>query len=167
MIETPQLDRGEHATRRTAPITAFALVVVALNGLALTGLFVLVTNERLVQMVGAFAISLLFLVLGALRLRTSPRKVTGLDTSGIPRASAVSVVAGLVIVASGFVGSRWIGPTDAEFMRQENTRSAAAAWCGEPAMEGHVVGDVCRRHGEDVFRLPPAPIDWTLDEEGG
>ncbi len=166
MIETSQLDRGEHATRRDVPMTAFALVVVALNGLALSGLFVLVTRERLAQMVGAFAISLLFLVLGAWRLRTTPGTATGLDTSGIARASAVSVAAGLVIVASGFVGSRWIGPTDAEFIEQENTRNAAAAWCADPAMDGGVVGDVCRRHFEDVFRLPPAPVDWTRDEQG-
>jgi hypothetical protein len=167
VIQTPQLDRGEHANSRARPMSAFALVIVAVNGLALSGLYVLTTNERLVQMVGAFAVSLLFLIRGAWRIRAMPGAATGLDTSGITRAAATSVAAGVLIVASGFVGSRWIGPTDAEFIRQESTRSAAAAWCGDPAAGGHIVGDVCRRHGEDLWRLPPKPIDWTRDEEGG
>jgi hypothetical protein len=146
-------------------MTAFALIVVALNGLALAGLYVLTTNERLVQMVGAFATSLLFLVLGALRLRRSPRGGLIRESSGIARAGAVSVAAGLVVLASGVVGSRWIGPTDWQFIQQENVRNAAAIGCEHGG--GHLVGDLCREQQSNIFRLPPAPIDWTFDEEGG
>jgi hypothetical protein len=167
VVETPQLDRREHAPSRTQPTTAFALVVVALNGLALTALWVIATNERLLQMIGAFATSLFFLILGALGLWKLPRHGLTPEASGVARAGAVSVAASLVILASGVVVSHWIGPTYAEFIRQESTRDAAASWCWEPVIDGHVVGDVCRRQGEDLFRLPPAPIDWTFDEEGG
>jgi hypothetical protein len=162
-VITSERALGDEAVR-VGRLIAFALVVVGLNGFALAALFVLTTNERLLQMVGAFATSLLFLTFGSWRLRKQPQRRGESKAVGIGRALAVSVVAGLIILASGILVSLWIGPTDAEFIQQENTRNAGFAWCQQS--DGHVVDGVCRWQGEDQFRLPPAPVDWTRDEEG-
>jgi hypothetical protein len=168
MVETHQRgqSKGVNNGRR---MFAFGLVVVGLNGLALSGLLVLSTRAGLLQTVGAFVASLFFLIVGVFQLARQPARNGAIvsATSGMARALVASVMVGVLIVAIGVGTSYWIGPSDAEFLHLENTRNAAFAAC-QQLQDGHIVDDVCRdREGEYQFRLPPAPIDWTIDEEGG